>query len=589
MTQQSLSFDIASKNSEPLQLLIVDDDDIDRERVRRILAKLHIPSIVTEADSLIAARECLGQQDFDCVFLDYQMGGELGTELLHDIKSGVLSYVPVVMVTGSASERLVVEAMQQGAHDFIFKTQLQVGLVETVLVNSQLRASLEREIRVKRERLEYLSFYDVLTGLPNRALFFDRLEQCCQSAARNEQGFAVLQIDLDLFKAVNDNHGHAVGDVVLATVAQRIKATLRGVDTVARLGGDEFAAVLVNIPSEEAALSVAEKIASEVRKTISVDNLLLSIEASIGISIYPEQGEDIHSLLLKADWAMYAAKHSGSMYMVYTGGMESMRQRPSQEVGALKHAIEQNEFFMEYQPILDLRTQQINGVEALVRWRKPSGDLVLPGVFIPQAEKSLIIQQLTYATIDMTLDQLRCWHFAGLRLPVSLNLSARMLESAELPKRLLAALTARGLPPSLLTLELTETALMSNVEQAQGILNSLTARGVRISIDDFGAGFTSFKYLRQLEVAEIKVDMAFTADMSPESRDKVIVQSITVLASGFGIPVVAEGIEDIASCEVLREIGCQFGQGYAIAKPMAGDAVASWVQQWRAARASAMC
>ena len=352
-------------------------------------------------------------------------------------------------------------------------------------------------------------------------------------------------------------------------------------------GGDEFAAVLVNIQSAEAALSVAEKITAEVRKTISVDHILLSVEASIGISIYPEQGEDIHGLLLKADWAMYAAKHSGAMHMVYAGGMEAMRQRPSQEVGVLKHAIEQNEFFMEYQPILDLRTQRINGVEALVRWRKPSGQVVMPGVFIPQAEHSLIIQHLTYSAIDMALDQLRAWYLAGLMLPVSLNLSARMLESADLPKRLLDALSLRELPPALLTLELTETALMSNVEQAQLVLNSLTAKGIRISIDDFGAGFTSFKYLRQLEVSEIKVDMAFTADMSPESRDKVIVQSITVLASGFGIPVVAEGIEDISSCEALREIGCHFGQGYAIAKPMAGDAVALWVQQWQRSHANA--
>lgn len=237
MTTQFHSVNETPAAASPLQLLIVDDDDVDRERVRRILGKLHIQSQVAEASTLEKARELLGLQEFDCVFLDYQMGGALGTELLHDIKSGMLSYVPVVMVTGSDNERLAVDVMQQGAHDFISKSQLQVGLVETVLVNSQLRANLERELRNKRERLEYLSFYDVLTGLPNRALFFDRLEQGYQNAARNQLSFAILQIDLDSFKAINDTYGHAVGDAVLAVVGKRIKTALRGTDTVARLGG----------------------------------------------------------------------------------------------------------------------------------------------------------------------------------------------------------------------------------------------------------------------------------------------------------------------------------------------------------------
>lgn len=342
----------------------------------------------------------------------------------------------------------------------------------------------------------------------------------------------------------------------------------------------------MNIQSPEAALNAAEKITVAVRAPISIENKLLSVEASVGVSLYPDQGEDIHALLLKADWAMYAAKHSGAGFVIYAGGMEAMRQRASPEVGVLTQAVAQNEFFMDYQPILDLRSMRVNGFEALVRWRKPNGTLVMPGVFIPQAERSLVIRQLTYATTEMVLDQVLCWRQAGLDLSVSLNISARMLEDIEMPKRILSALSVRNLPPELLTLELTETALMANLDQAQFILDSMTAKGIRVSIDDFGAGFTSFKYLRQLEVSEIKVDMAFTADLSEGSRDKVIVQSIAVLAAGFGIPVVAEGIEDLSGCAVLLELGCHFGQGYAISRPMAADAVASWVEQWNRAHES---
>ena len=323
-----------------LRVLIVDDDDVDRDRIHRILAKSSVQSSVTEASSLGEARSLLIRMTFDCVFLDYQLGDAKGTELLHEIRSGSIPYVPVIMVTGDGNERLVVQTMRDGAQDFISKMHLQVGLVETVLRNSQIRANLERELKIKHDRLEYLSYHDMLTGLPNRTLFFNRAEQTLQFAIRKQQLFAILQIDLDLFKGVNDTFGHAAGDIVLATVAQRVQAVLRGTDTVARFGGDEFAVVLSDIETTDDARRIAEKITLEVRKPIPIfDKDMVTIEASIGIALFPRHGNEIQLLLLKADWAMYAAKHSADLVLVYSDGMESLRQRPVSETELLRQAL----------------------------------------------------------------------------------------------------------------------------------------------------------------------------------------------------------------------------------------------------------
>ncbi|MFP6847435.1 MAG: EAL domain-containing protein [Pseudomonas sp.] len=573
------SLDAAAEKT-AMRLLVVDDDDVDRERICRVLAKSCVACTVTESATLGDARALLAANDFDCIFLDYHIGGSTGTELLHEIKDSSRSYVPVIIITGSDNERLVVQTMQSGAYDFISKMQLQVGLIDSILINSQQRLRLERELKTERERLEYLSFYDTLTGLPNRALFFDRAEQTLQSASRRGQTFAIMQIDLDLFKNVNDSFGHWAGDMVLATVGERIQAILRGADTVARFGGDEFAIVLSEASPPEVALHVAEKITEAVRKPISIGEHLVIIESSIGIALYPSQGDCLQTLLLKADWAMYAAKNSANLCLIYAEGMDSMRQLPAPESDRLRLAIERQELFVEYQPIMDLSTYAVDGFEALVRWRTPEGEIVPPGVFIPLAERSPLIRPLTYWVLGAVLDQALLWCSQGLMLTVSVNISARMLDDTTLAQCVLRELEVRGLPTHLLTLELTETALMSNVERAKKTLDELIGAGVRISIDDFGAGFTSFKYLRQLDVSEIKVDMAFTAELKEGSRDSVIVRSIAQLANGFAIAAVAEGIENLDDAAKLLALGCHKGQGYGIARPMLGKLVAEWLTAW---------
>ena len=307
---------------------------------------------------------------------------------------------------------------------------------------------------------------------------------------------------------------------------------------------------------------------------------MAQIGASIGIALFPEHADNIDSLLAKADRAMYAAKRGGGTALVYSSEMDDLRPRPLLEASRLQQAIDHHELFLEFQPMIDLASRKIVGAEALVRWRFPGKDIIPPGVFIPLAERSSIIGQLSYAILEMGLDQAKTWHDQMIPTPLSINLSARMLDDNKLPERVLQALAKRSLPPSLLTLEITETAVMSNIEQARKILGILSDKGVGISIDDFGAGFTSFKYLRELDISEIKIDMAFTRDMTGGSRNTIIVHSIAMLANGFGIPSVAEGIEDLSICETLLAIGCHIGQGYGIARPMAGPAFDNWRYSW---------
>lgn len=565
--------------NDSLKLLLVDDDDVDRERVRRLLKNLQSNCHITEASSVCEAKECLKSNVFDCIFLDYHIGNSVGTEILHDSNYRKVKF-PIILITGQGNERLVVEALQEGVYDYIPKAQLRLDFLEAVLTSTLRRARLERELEIKQERLEYLSFFDNLTGLANRALFFDRLHQALQSAKRNGRALAVMQIDLNFFKLVNDTYGHAVGDSVLISAAQRIKKCLRSADTAARLGGDEFAVVLTEIRLSGDASVVAEKIANAVKKPILIDGQLIQVGASIGIAVYPEHGESSDVLLKKADMAMYVAKRNKKDSLIYSDEIGISAQSPLTEEHDLIVAIENRELFVEFQPIVDLSDRKLRSVEALVRRQLNNGKVIYPGEFISIAESSDAIFPLTYAVIDMALDQTKKWTESGLSVPVSVNLSVRMLEDNDLPKYLAHALQVRNLPASCLTFELTETMAMSNIEQTEKMFNQLSALGVKTSIDDFGVGFTSLHYLQQLHVSEIKIDKTFVVDLQRNFRSKAIIQAIVILAEGLGTSVVVEGIEDIGLIEQLHKLGCHFGQGYSIARPMRSEKFNDWRLNW---------
>lgn len=442
-------------------------------------------------------------------------------------------------------------------------------MVLAAISDISLRKGLENTLRRQ-------SLYDGLTQLPNRNLFFDRLEQACIGYSRHQIGFSVLMMDLNRFKEVNDNLGHHIGDVVLREVGQRLAVVMRKSDTIARLGGDEFAVLLHGTNSATDTTQLAEKMVEAMRSPVLVDEHALSIGISIGIALCPTHGQDQTTLLAHADQAMYQSKRSLKAVVVAEadqGAPHLMTQLISSEI---ELALKRDELEMHYQPKVDLRTGEVLGMEALVRWRRPGVGIVGPMEFVPAIEESALLEPFTFATLEIVLKQLRSLLDQDQGLPVAFNLSARMLEYDNLEDEVIERLQHYGIPPGYLTLEITETALVINPLQARRAIDRLELYGVKFSIDDFGAGFTSFKYLKTFRIAEIKMDKEFVSEMTPSSFDAILISSIASFCNGMKIRMVAEGVETAANCELLLSLGCAIGQGYYIARPMPMELFSEW-------------
>jgi diguanylate cyclase (GGDEF)-like protein len=568
-----------------LRALNVEDDDVDREAFRRMTAKLVQPIELDEASSFAEGKEKLKSSQYDCVFLDYNLGDASGLDMIPLIVQHRAEICPIIMISTSGSESLVVEALRKGVYDYITKSSLNTEQLEHAIASSLNWAERETELRNARERMQYLSLFDSLTDLPNRALLFDRLDQQIRTSERNGEAFVLMMLDVNGFKEVNDTLGHDAGDAVLRTIAQRLAATVRTSDTVARLGGDEFACLL---PLEDAsafttpeiAMSISEKIIAAIHAPIPVDNESVTVGISIGIAQFPLHGRDSRSLLKRADQAMYQAKQGAKGVQVFSPEFNLIESRSILLASSLERAIANGEMRVHYQPQIDLSSGKIVGKEALVRWQDPDGGLIMPGNFIPAAERSTAIVPLTYAVLKMALDEEQRWRAKGLCVPVSVNISARVLDDESLPARIMEMLKQHGLPPECLILELTETALFSAPTLARNILRAMSEAGLRLSIDDFGSGYTSFKQLRDLDVAEIKIDGLYVQNVAMTGRDASIVRSIVQLGRGFDIQVIAECVERKESWQILQDLGCRCAQGYSIGRPMACADFDHWIDEW---------
>jgi diguanylate cyclase (GGDEF)-like protein len=478
---------------------------------------------------------------------------------------------------------VAIEAMKRGASDYIPKSKIDAESMRLVIENSLHWAARETELARGRTRLQYLGLNDSLTGLPNRMLFSDRLDQLILISQRNSEGFTLLMMDLNLFKEVNDTLGHDAGDAVLCEVARRLTSTVRKSDTVARLGGDEFACLLSQAKTPANAQRVAEKVVEAVRQPMLIDNQSVTVGISIGIAQFPFHGLDARTLLQRADQAMYAAKQDRQSIRTFNPGSQPIESPPVLFTSDLMRAIAGRELVLHFQPQIDMVSRQIIGKEALVRWQHPEQGMIPPGSFIPEAEKSSAITALTHAVLQMALGQEQVWRARGFCVPVSVNLSARLLDDESLCTWIMAMLADHRLPPECLILELTETALAYSQLQACSTLRTMSDAGIRISIDDFGSGYTSFKQLRMLEVAEIKIDGAYVTDIRAEGRDASIIRSIVELGRGFGIRVIAECVERETSWQTLTNLGCNSAQGYSIGRPMPAAEFDKWRQGWSAA------
>jgi diguanylate cyclase len=566
-----------------LRMLVVDDDDVDREHLIRLLKQQDLALKITEASSKQSALKAIMRERFDIVFLDFALGDGDGRDLLPFIKEHGGDRCVVVGITAGGNERIAANAIKSGLHEYLPKGDLDATRLHQTISECLHLAAIQAKLRDAEFRLQRRSMYDSLTGLPNRNLFFDRLQKSCATYQREQAGFAVLMLDLDGFKLVNDRQGHAAGDEVLREVGARFASVMRVSGTMARIGGDEFSAILPGVATAEVAHTIADKLQKTLSLPIIVAGHALSVGVSIGIVLCPQNGTEAPILMARADRAMYEAKNGINKIIHHIAEQtpEKSRQPTRALLVEMERAIRENELTMYYQPKVRLDTREIVGFEALVRWNHLQRGLVAPGGFIPAIESSPLLDSFTYKTIGLALGQLKLWRAQSFGYKLSVNISARMLEESWFVDRVLEQLAQHGATPQELNLEVNETALVVNHAKLRIVTEQLRAAGVGLSIDDFGAGFTSFSYLKEFDVQEIKLSPSFVTDLTPGSFNEALVQSLCILCKTQRIDFVAQGMETVAAWVALQGLGCRLGQGYAIARPMPADDVPYWLKNWQ--------
>ncbi len=434
---------------------------------------------------------------------------------------------------------------------------------------------MRRQIHSRQEELEYHALHDDLTGLANRALLTDRLEQSIHNAKQERSAFSVLIMDLDRFKEVNDTLGHAVGDKLLQQVAKRLTNLLREVDVIVRLGGDEFA-VLLTTAQEKHAEIIAKKIINEFHRVFTVDKTPLYIGISIGISVYPEHGATAQILQQRADVAMYVAKRNKAGYEIYDPKYDEYSVGKLALISDLRNAIDRNELFMEYQPIIDIKTGRVIAAEALLRWNHSQRGKVFPDDIIPMAEQTGLINPITYWIIDTTAKYNKRLKANGIDLKIAINLSVYNLQESDFVENIIAIYEHNDIAASNFIMEVTESVMMTNPKKSIDVLKRIDELGIEIAVDDFGTGYSSLAYLKQLPLSKLKIDKSFIMDMIEDDNDAMIVRSTIDLAHNLGMQVVAEGIEEKEMLELLQILGCEFGQGYYMSRPISEDDFEKW-------------
>tara|TARA_R110001583_G_scaffold10698_9_gene49239 strand:- start:29869 stop:32964 length:3096 start_codon:yes stop_codon:yes gene_type:complete len=434
-----------------------------------------------------------------------------------------------------------------------------------------------------QQQLEHMAHYDTLTNLPNRMLLAERLKNAVHQSNRRKQSIAVVYLDLDGFKAINDNYGHGIGDELLIKLSALMKKSLRASDTIARIGGDEFVAVLVDIEEKKDYELALDRLLQAAMTTVKVGERTLQVSTSIGVTVYPQDNVDADQLIRHADQAMYVAKQTGkNRYHLFDVFEDKSIQTQHETIEHIKQALRQKEFVLYYQPKVNMKTGEVIGTEALIRWQHPERGLLFPADFLPIITNHPISVQLGDWVIDQALEQISEWHNAGLEMAVSVNIDAYQLQQNNFVDKLKQALASRPMiNPALLQLEILETSALGDMEDVVPIMNACIDNGVSFAIDDFGTGFSSLTYLKRLSVDMLKIDQSFVRDMLEDPDDRAIVMGVIGLATAFNHQVIAEGVESIEHGMQLVSMGCVLAQGFGIARPMPAEALAPWVEQWK--------
>lgn len=470
----------------------------------------------------------------------------------------------------------------------VYAAMQNISAVRDVRGNIQQYVALFSDITMLKEHeneLERIAHYDALTGLPNRVLLADRLFHGMAQAQRREQRLAVVYLDLDGFKTVNDSHGHQIGDQLLITLATRMKQVLREGDTLARLGGDEFVAVLVDLGGIQSSVPMLIRLLEAAAQPVHVGDLMLQVSASLGVTFYP-QAEDLEAdqLLRQADQAMYEAKQAGkNRYCFFDAKLDHSVRSHHGSVDRIRRALDEREFVLYYQPKVNMRTGTVIGVEALIRWQHPEKGLLPPAMFLPTIEDHPLSIKIGEWVIDTALTQMEFWHAAGQSIPVSVNVCAHQLRQADFVERLRALLAAHPeITPCQLELEVPETGALEHSASVCRVIEACREIGVSLVLDDFGTGYSSLTYLKRLPVTVLKIDQRFVRGMLDDPDDLAILDSVIGLVTAFGRQVIAEGVETLEHGTLLLQLGCELAQGYSIARPMPAHELPNWSAAWRA-------
>jgi diguanylate cyclase (GGDEF)-like protein len=527
-------------------------------------------------------RSLIGQSELHSARVRAAVGGDLVSEIEHGTSDNgagrkVLEvYTPLRLGSGPSVDgalEIYLSYQSVAAANAREKRTLYLFLGIGLAL---LYAALFRIVARASRRLRHLALHDALTGLPNRTLFHERVERAIKGM-RPDRTVAVLLVDLDRFKEVNDTLGHDHGDELLKVVAERLGGALRQGDTLARLGGDEFAVVLTDLPHRGAAAETAGRLHDALRRPFGLHGIAVELDASVGVALSPEHGRDVTTLIQRADVAMYDAKRTQGRVETYSIDRDPYSPARLSLLGELRRAIESDELVLHYQPKISLEGNIVTGVEALVRWQHPEHGLLQPDQFVPLAERTGTIAHLTRWVLDAALRQCAEWRLTYPELTVAVNLAAANVLDVGLPALVTELLDEHGLPGSALECEVSEHTVMSDPQRVTEVLAALRSLGVRVSLDDFGTGQASLAYLKRLPLDEVKIDRAFITTMADDDGDAVIVRSTIDLARNLGLEVVAEGVESESVLEALVDLRCNSAQGYFLSRPLPSAELGDWL------------
>ena len=563
-----------------VHVLLIEDNPGDARLIREMIAESPGSNLeLACVGRLSVGIERLAQEGIDLVILDLSLPDAQGLDGFVELHRHA-PRIPVIVLSGRDDEQLATLAVQSGAQDYLVKGQVDSKALGRAIRYARERNRMLAEIENLHQNERFLAYHDMLTGLPNRQLFYERLRQSVIYAKRNTRMLAVLFIDLDGFKNVNDTLGHRAGDLLLKLVAEKLKSSLRENDTVARLGGDEFTIKLADIAYPKDAAKVAEKILSRFLEPFQLEGHEVFTTASIGISVFPHHGQDAEALIKNADLAMYRAKQLGkNKCMLYDQSLLGTDNDRFARKIDLMRALEDGELMAYYQPQVNLGTGQICGVEALVRWQHPQTGCVSPDHFIPLAEETGLIVPLGEWVLRTACAQAKAWQDAGLVAgKVAVNISARQFRSSGFAEMVSRTLKETELPPSRLVLEITETCAMEDVDYTKKTLQELQSLGVSIALDDFGTGYSSLNDLKRFPVDKLKIDRSFVKGIPGSENDRAITSAIIALAHCLQLEVIAEGVENEEQLSFLRSHDCDEIQGHRFSRALSSRGLAKLLE-----------